>query len=297
MERLLCPIDFSEPSRHGATIALALARWFGARLTRLHVHQLLPSLVGAGPALAATAPLLLSDEDRQALTYSLSTFGGGGVEDDVVDNLVVEDTLVASAILQCAKEIRADLIVIGTQGRTRLERLGLGSVAESVLRRSPCPVLAVPPQVPSTALSNPAAIRRVLCAVDFSPHSVNALPKALQWASKAGAAVTALHVCEISPELTEPPAPEFEAYRDRVVSDARRRLAETVRELSPQVPVEQRLAVGRPAAEILRYARDHQADLIVMGVRGRSQLDLTFFGSTANRVVQRAECPVLTTHA
>ena len=297
MNRILCPLDFSDSSRHGVRLAQAIARWFDARLTLLHVHQLVPSLIGVGPGATAAPPVLLSNEDRRALFEALRTFGGVGEHARDVDALIVEDTSVAGAIVNHASEISADLIVIATQGRSRLERFGLGSVAETVLRKAACPVLAVPPHVPAAALSNPASMRHVLCPLDFSPHATSALPHALRWATKAGARVTALHVAEVSPELAEPPLPEFEAYRDRVVSDARRHLAGAVRETASPIPIEQRLAVGRPAAEILRFAADHQADLIVMGIRGRSQLDMAFFGSTTNRVVRLATCPVLTAHA
>jgi nucleotide-binding universal stress UspA family protein len=297
MNRIVCPVDFSESSRHGTTLALAVARWFGARLTLLYVHQFGPSLIGVGPAAVVSQPTLFSDDERRTLTATLRTFGGvDDASQGMVDTVIVEDMSVAGGILDRATEINADLIVIGTQGRSRLERFGLGSVAEAVLRKASCPVLAVPPHVPGSGLANPAAIRHVLCPLDFSPHSIDALPQALLWASKAGARVTALHVAEISPELAEPPLPEFEAYRDRVVSDARRHLADAVRNAAPQAPIEQRLAVGRPAVEILRYATHHQADLIVMGIRGRSQIDMAFFGSTTNRVVRQATCPVLTAH-
>ena len=298
MNRILCPVDFSDPARHAAVLALAVARWFGARLTLLHVHQLVPSLVGVGPVGAATPPTLLSNDERKALIGALRMFAGvDGTAAGAVESLVVEDTSVSGGILDHAAQIQADLVVIGTQGRSRLERFGLGSIAEAVMRKAACPVLAVPPHGAGTSLSNPASIRRVLCPLDFSPHAINALPHALQWASKAGARVTALHVAEISPELAEPPLPEFEAYRDRVVSDARRHLADAVRETASPALIDQRLAVGRPAVEILRYATDQQADLIVMGIRGRSQLDMAFFGSTTNRVVRLAPCPILTAHA
>lgn len=296
MNQILCPVDFSEPARHGMTLAQAIARRSGARLTLLHVHQLLPSVVGAGPALAFSPPLVLSESERRSLEAALRTFGGGGDAAAGIDTLVVDDTSVAGGILARAGELHADLIAIGTQGRSRVERFGLGSVAETVLRKARCPVLAVPPHAPADAL-NPESIRHVLCALDFSPHSINALPQALRWAAQSGARVTAIHVVEISPELATPPLPEFEAYRDRVVSDARRHLADAVREADSPAPIEQRLAVGRPAAEILRYATDHEVDLIVMGVRGRSQIDIAFFGSTANKVVRQAACPILIAHA
>jgi nucleotide-binding universal stress UspA family protein len=297
MNHILCPVDFSEPSRHGLTLAQAVARWFGARLTLMYVHQLIPSIVGIGPAIAASPPAALSDAERRSLEASLRTFGG--VDDaavGLIDSRVVEDTSVAGGILDHAAEIHADLIVIGTRGRSRLERLGLGSVAEVVLRKAECPVLAVPPHVSGRVRADPGSIRHVLCPLDLSPHSINALPQALLWASKSGARITALHVAEISPELATPPIPEFEAYRDRVVGEARRHLADAVREVTSPVPIEQRLAVGRPAAEILRYAAGHEVELIVMGIRGRSQVDIAFFGSTANRVVRQAACPILIAH-
>jgi nucleotide-binding universal stress UspA family protein len=298
VNRILCPVDFSESSRHGIAMAQALAKWFGARVTLLYVHQLMPNVVGVGPAVAMSPPTVLPEAARRTLTISLRSFAGiEGTAAAGVDCVVAEDLSVATGILERADEVHADLIVIGTQGRSRLERFGLGSVAETVLRRAGCPVLSVAPHVAAAALSGPSAVRHIVCPVDFSSHATNALPQALEWAAKTGARVTALHVAEISPELSEPPPPEFEAYRDRVIGDARRHLADAVRDAAPRVSVDQRLAVGRPAREILRFAADHQVDLIVMGVRGRSPIDLAFFGSTTNRVVRQATCPVLSVHS
>lgn len=298
MNRILCPVDFSESSLHGLAVARATARSFGARITLVYVHPLAPAVVGAGPAVTMSPPTILTEEERQSLMITMRSLAV--VDGDAaggVDTVVVEDVNVAAGIRQQADEMRADLIVIGTQGRSRLERFGLGSVAEALLRKARCPVLSVAPHAATAPPSGPLPLQHILCAVDFSPNAMNALPRALEWAAAAGGRLTALHVAEISPEFGEPPSPEFEAYRDHVVNDARRRLADAVRDAAPRVPVEQRIAAGRPAHEIIRFAADHQVDLIVMGVRGRSPLDLAFFGSTTNRVVRQASCPVLSVHS
>lgn len=296
IKRILCPVDFSDVSRHAIEQATALAGWCKARITALHVHTPvyvplpgLPILEG----LEAGADLSrLSDET--AACFGAATDAGIGVD------VVVDVGTPASCIIDRAAAVSADVIVMGTHGASGFQHLLLGSVAEHVLRKATCAVLTVPPRVRATST---LPFAHVLCPVDFSDQSLAAFQAALSLAKASGAALTVLHVIEWPWE--EPPAPaardlppaqaaalgEFRRY---VETSAVIRLDGLIAGAARHPPPTSAVAHGRPYVEILRIAEQKRADLIVMGVHGRNVLDMTLFGSTTNQVVRQATCPVLT---
>ena len=95
--------------------------------------------------------------------------------------------------------MNADLLVLGTHGRSGFERLLLGSVTEKVLRRAPCPVLTVPRHHPEAVPPPPVLFKRIVCPLDFSDSSLRALEYALSLAQEADAHLTAMHVIEYEP--------------------------------------------------------------------------------------------------
>jgi nucleotide-binding universal stress UspA family protein len=184
---------------------------------------------------------------------------------------------------------------MGTHGRHGFERLLLGSVTEKVLRRAPCPVLTVPPAISGAHPSGPP-YKRILCPVDFSTSSDDALRHALSLAEEAKARLTVLHVLEWFPEqgLREhrPFNPELQHFLE---DDARARLAKAIpAEARAWCEPVERVRCGKPYREILRAAEEEGSDLVVLGVLGRGAANLMLFGSTTNRVVRQATCPVLT---
>jgi nucleotide-binding universal stress UspA family protein len=140
---ILHPTDFSDRSRNALQLAAALARDYRARLVLLHV---LPRpVVAYGDGLVPPDPEDLRAEVREELDR-LTVPG----PDLPTDRRVAEGDP-AGVILHLAREAPADLIVLGTHGRTGLGRLLMGSVAEQVVRRAPCPVLTVATPFPPTA--------------------------------------------------------------------------------------------------------------------------------------------------
>jgi nucleotide-binding universal stress UspA family protein len=298
LHRILCPVDFSAGSRDALQYALAVARWTGAATTVIHVHPLTQPVAGIGPYVEPLMPVRLSTEQSRTLLAQLEAFVRfENTTGATVTCLVDEDVNVSAGILTCAARTDAQLIVAGTHGYSGIDHLMLGSVTEKVLRRATCPVLTVPPRADGHARAA-GAVRNVLCPVDFSPISANAIAWAAAWAQQARARLTVLHVSEISPDAGDPPLPEFFAYRDRLGAEACRTLRDNVPTLiRGAVDVNEQLAVGRPYKEILRVAHESEADLIVMGVSGRGAVGRFFFGATVQHVIRRAECPVLTVRA
>lgn len=295
LTRILCPVDLSETSSHALAQALALARSYKARLTVLQVSWAgLPPIAYPGSATMETTPLLRPDQ-LEELRDGLRLFAERGTAAGVKMDLLVREGAVVPMILDEARAIHADLIVIGTHGRSGFDHFLLGSVTEKVLRKAECAVMTVPP-ADRTATPAPAS-RTIVCAVDFSPASLKAFDYALSLGRELSATVLLTHVFDWPRDRPVPRGLELEsaAYRGKV--------HETIRaELQSLVPPDARgycqtedlVTVGRPHEEIVRLARDRDADLIVMGVHGRSSLNLALFGSTANQVVRHASCPVVT---
>ncbi len=130
--------DLSEQANRAADYALTLAKTSGARL-RLVLAVPVPGAMDLPPLSAADVVKRLEEDARKGLDAALARLRQDGLElDGVVELGDARDVLVS-----VAEEAKADLIVVGTHGRRGLKRALLGSVAESVVRTAPCPVLVV----------------------------------------------------------------------------------------------------------------------------------------------------------
>jgi len=139
-------------------------------------------------------------------------------------------------------------------------------------------------------------IRRILHPTDFSPSSAYALGYAAALAREFGAKLYLLHVVEDVARalyfdmLQAPPIADIIGEIER---QARKELDKILAE-EKDLPVERLLRRGVPFGEIIRVAREVEADLIVMGTHGRSGFKHALFGSVAEKVVRKSPCPVLT---
>jgi len=137
--------------------------------------------------------------------------------------------------------------------------------------------------------------RSICCAVDFSESSRLALEEATDLARRFDARLTLVHVLEAAPAaateglLTPPDLVE----QMRIELARKLEVWKAEAERRAERPVAQRLLSGDPAAEIVRFARDGEFDLVVAGTRGRTGLEHLLLGSVAEKVVRQAHCPVL----
>jgi universal stress protein A len=139
-KRILCPTDFSPPAEAAVHAAADLARDSGAELTLVHVYQWpIPPL----PEVQIVRPELLQDT-LSALEQDLAAARAAALEKGAprVDTLLLEGSA-WHRIVDAARERGADLVIVGTHGRTGLRHVLLGSVAEKVVRHAPCSVLVV----------------------------------------------------------------------------------------------------------------------------------------------------------
>lgn len=300
LKQVLCPVDFSDFSRHALAQAAVIARWYDAALTVFHAYPAGPPpvLLGAYLAPISTEPVPPpTPETHNEILAELKRFAGAVNTADVLVRFEARPGGAVQAILDEAKSLSADLIVLGTHGRSGLDRLLLGSVAERVLRKARCPVLTVPPPVSGVEEDALRLFKRILCPVDFSDPSFAALNYALSLAKEADAQLLLMHVITGMPDMSEwkQPNPVVLDYLRVTEEEALARLRGAVpKEAHAWCQPEEILATGTPYREILRVARQRDVHLIVMGIYGRNPLDLLFFGSTAHQVVRTASCPVLT---
>ena len=304
IEKILCPIDFSDFSRHAFDRALAIARSHRAELTVLHVVPIrlaTPVLPYIEPQ--TLGPFEMSAADRERIVRELQQFLAVDALTGV--RLAFETTEapdVHEEILVHADRLPADLIVMGTHGRSGFERLMLGSVTERVLRKARRPVLTVPAGSPDAGASGRGAFDRILCAVDFSECSMAALGYAASLAEESQARLAVLHVIELAPPAYDPlvgPPIDLPGYRQACETAGRERLRNVIpmairTSTSIAAGIEEMVVCGKPHHEILRIAEEWRSDLIVLGVHGRNVVDRLLFGSTVEPVVRRAHCPVLT---
>jgi nucleotide-binding universal stress UspA family protein len=300
IRRILCPVDFSDCSRHAFTHAVAIAKWYESTLTMFYACAPVPI-----SAYATVAPMMPSslvagenlNDVREAMRNLATTVETTNLP---VENAIGEGQPAKEIVAKAAAD-KSDLIVMGTHGRSGFERLMLGSVTEKVLRTAGCPVLTVPPKAGDHAPGAPVVFKRIVCAVDFSACSRRALDYAVSLAKESNSILTVIHVIEPLPQTPQSGQDAVLPYT--VVQDYIKAAEEQGKELlAKAIPddartycrVETVQRLGKPYREILSLAGTEAADLIVIGVHGRSAADLLFFGSTTQHVVREAACPVLT---
>ena len=295
IQRILCPVDLSDISRRALDYAALVARWYRADIRALLVEPVVLSPVDFPPMPAVTG---LTPKAKAELADWLATFVNGVKAPGVAIEPVLKEGFVVDEILGNARDMPADLVVMGTHGRGGFERLVLGSVTEKVLRKLACPVLTVPPHAGKTP-TVPGPFTSILCATDFSNASLHALEYAMSLAQEAGSTLTVVFSLqwelEDEAELQAPVVSEYRLMRE---ADSQKRLDALIpKSVRDVCKVETVMATGKASREITRIADNVMADLIVMGVHGRGVVDLTLFGSTTHYVIRHAHCPVLTVRA
>ena len=205
----------------------------------------------------------------------------------------------ADVLLEEAKELDANLIVLGTHGRSVLGRWMHGSVAEAVLARSPVPVLLVRDGTTRTGTSAMRPLTSILVPLDGSPMAEAALP----WAAELARLLSAeLHLVRIVPPLVLVPGDELQGVdvaapvlaEDLDEGAARAYLEDVAEPLRAQgLPTTSMVRTGHVAAEIVNAAEECDAGLIVMATHGRTGLARVLLGSVALQVLHREHRPLL----
>ena len=284
LKKVLYLTDFSEPSEAALPFAISVARKQGAHLHALHV--LLPCLGVSTTRQSAAIAIAREEESAQADLEHLDSQLAGVPHDTTIERALG----IWEAVERAIEDLPADLVVLGTHGRTGREKRLLGSVAEQIFRRSTVPVLTIGPKV-RQARHSAAEFHRVIFATDFTPWSSAAAPYAVSFAEEARGRLILLHVIKPPPQDKNATRPELS------VAEAIHKLYETVPGYTafasaPEVAVE----FGDPGERVVQVANERHADLVVLGARASGYPEaVTHLGRrTAHKVVAHAPCPVLT---
>jgi nucleotide-binding universal stress UspA family protein len=285
IKNLLYLTDFSEPSEAALPFATAIARKYGAGLHALHVVLPVPYVFTAPETIADS--IAAEEEMAEADMLRLDSRLNGLPHETIIER----GPGLWGALENAIKATSADMIVLGTHGRTGAQKFLLGSVAEEVFRRSPIPVLTIGPQV-SRGVHNGGHFRRILFATDFSPEAAAAAPYAISLAQENQARLLLVHV------VRQRDHDRDDRQYELSVAEAIHHLYETVPDsVEFSCPPEFSVVHGNPGKRIVEVAQERSADLIVLGARdaaGHLSAVTHFERNTAHHVVAHAACPVLT---
>ena len=200
----------------------------------------------------------------------------------------------AETIMDYVTHQEIDMVVMGTHGRQGLYYFLMGSTAEEIVRLAPCPVLTVREKSENAQLQH---IRKILVPVDFSDASRRAVARAKTMAALHGAEVVGLHILRSLDFPTGGLDAGFTFLNEwlpKVKGEQLERLNKLLAETKGNAPCTGLIDVGNPARDITRTAAKQNADLIVMPTHGHTGFDRLIMGSTAERVLRMAPCPVYT---
>jgi nucleotide-binding universal stress UspA family protein len=280
VKNILFATDFSAASDAAAPIAMQIAKRYGAKVYGVHVNRFDDYTAAAPNAWAAMAEAAEKQSKEQArrLNEQLQS-----VEHEVV----IGEGNTWEVLSKLIKQEEIDLVVVGTRGRTGLGKAFLGSVAEQILRQSPCPVLTVGPHV-NLWSDEYAKMREILYATDLAAELPLAAPYAISLAQGNQAHLVLLHVVE------DPKAGDL-VDSPEIVDVKQRKLQQLATEQAglwcePTYIVEQ----GPAAEKILDVSKRRHTDLIVLGARPAKGLATHLNMGTVHKVVSQAKCPVLT---
>lgn len=286
LKNVLFATDFSQCSNAALPYALSVGRRYGATVHAAHVRPSRGEMLMMSPE---CWPALIEEEDARVENYI------DQLEKqlrDVPHDVLTTNGDVPLAIIQLIEKYKIDLLVLGTHGRAGVGKLFMGSIAEEVFRRAPCPVLSIGPHVTAKP-SREIQFQHILFATDFSKDSLAALPYAVSFAEEDQAQLELLHVVE-QPAAGIPDLDDVQASLKRrlealVPPDAQLWCeAEALVEFGPQF--------ASPALRIVGIAGARKADLIVLGAHppiGKLGL-ATHLASTTAQVLTQSKCPVLT---
>jgi len=282
LDKIVFPVDFSRRCESIAPAVAAIARHFHAEVMLVHAADFPLPAIGVGDGFPETIDL---EPLRIQAVQQLDGFGA-----DVFSGLVVRRTVKLSrpvdAILEEAPT-REGLIMLPTHGHTRFRQLLLGSVTAGVLHDAQCPVWTSAHAEDGGKV--PTDYRSVLCAVDLSEKSAGVLRFADEFGRKFGARIRVVHCVQgIDPRFPSGAAENFHRF---LVDRAREDCPKLVRDAGLSIECE--ILEGYPLAEaVAEAARRQDADVTIIG-RGVAKGLLGRLRTTANDLIRRSPCPVI----
>jgi nucleotide-binding universal stress UspA family protein len=294
--RIICATDFSDFSNRTVNYGIALAREFEAKLYVCHVIDLSSvAIYGEFQLDPVGLQNRIMKDAREQLEELI-----GQQHKEWEPLITVGHT--ADEISRIVEEKNIDLVITATRGRSGLKRLILGSVTERLMRTLRCPLLVVhsPDKEFISTDDHEININRILVGCDFSPDSSLAFEYGLSLAQEFESELHLAHVIESAAyqELQKTDTPVETEIQQEIHS-------RLIQKLQDMVPEEARnwckpqtsLIEGRSYEELVKYAEKHDIGMIVLGARGLGLVKSLLLGSTTDRVIRRAPCPILSVSA
>ncbi len=282
--KILCPTDFSAGAKQALLVAVRIARATGAELVIAHAWYVPASPYALEPLFPSHFIQQIIDEAKHGLNEAVEEAVAAGAQH-------VSGTLLAGVpALEIVDELGRDtydLCIIGTHGRSGLARVMVGSVAEKVVRHSPCSVLAVRPG------GEAHPFHHVLVPTDFSESAMHALDLAATLVDPSGR-ITLLHVTEVAGMYSgDAPIPDFARDIEQRAAAALEREVGRVQHTTTATVRGSSRAGFAGIHTLASLDVDPSIDLIVMGTHGRKGIKRVLLGSVAEKTVRHAHCPVL----
>ncbi len=290
--RVLLTDDGSHGAAQGVALADSILWPEGSVLRVASVIEPLPMTI-SGPWSAAILP---SPDMEAAIAAHIGDVNRAATQRLEAPGRLVEGVLLhgraASAIVDEASATEADLVIVGARGHGQIATLLLGSVSSEIVDQAPCPVL----------VARGDTVSQVVFATDGSPSSLAAEALLAEWPIFAGVPIRVVSVAEVFYPWTAGIAPTmYQVVADSYAADleeakeVHQRLADetAVRLRAAGRTAEAEMRDGSAAAEILAVAAERQADLVILGTRGRTGLTRLLLGSVARNVLSGSPASVL----
>ena len=279
INKILCPVDFFPASDAAVSYAVGLGANYGATIHLLHViTPILPNEYAIDTVEIMKSMEKSTAEEMKKLVARVKEAGVS-----IYTEIRTGD--VYDQIKQAIEVVQPELVVMGTHGRRGVERWFMGSTTEKLMRHSPVPLLTISASGEKVAVPQ---FRRILVTTDFSDGTPDALAYAFSAAQENESEITLLHVVhDVSADMSS-------KYRDSLIAGIRKQLDDVVpAEAKNWCEIVTRVETGVPYRIILKTLEDEKIDLLVMNIHGKGMLDRALLGSTAERVVRAASCPVM----
>ncbi len=275
MTKILVPLDGSERSQVAVQLGIGWAKSRGAELVFL----------------GSWADAAEREQDKgRALAQSLEAAEVQARQ--ALDAVRVVERLGEPVEAIVAELEPGDTVVMTSHGRSDLKRFLFGSVALEVVRRAPCPVLLVGPQVSAEKLSKDPPFSRIMVCLDGSEVGATVLPRALEMANVVKGDLLLVSAQAVPPGSDGLPTESSAARAERVA--VQEYLDGQVRRIKGSGrPISTHLVAGLAAPTLTEFARSSLVDLVAMTTHGRSGWSGLVFGNVAFDVAREVDCPVL----
>ncbi|MCS7012811.1 MAG: universal stress protein [Chloroherpetonaceae bacterium] len=275
VRNILCPVDFSPQSQAVVEHATKVAEIFNSKITILNVvDDLAPEY----------APYRKSSSDISMLRRTLEQDSQNRMKMHIQPRLRTAQSVAmltafgkpTEMITRIGKEQHAGLIMMATRSMGITNQFILGSTTYRIIRTAPCPLMVFSrPEQKFRPI-------RLLFPTDFSELSQQALPYLFKFAKEYDSDVHLVHFRQVQSTLTRDPKLEMDALKRTATLNGLKRLF-----------VNDHIEGITPGGAILKYAKEHAIDLIILSAHGASGFKQFFLGTTAVEVSSRSECPVL----